>query len=417
MIGQMLNSDKGNKAKEYLTIGLYGAVLNSGNLGCVALTYSLLFMLEKISENLKIKFRYTIFEILVDECKKNLACEKLGIDKDRVKDIRGNRLGKALSILHHVDQAANEIKEIRKCDLIIDLTAGDSFTDIYGQWRFDSRTNTKLIIEKMNKPIILGPQTYGPFTEEKNRKKAVRAIDRAQLVIARDNLSIEYLKEIGINRQDIYSTTDLAFSLPFSNENEIKRLGNTDKIRVGINISGLLIKNKNESTTLQNHLATDYEAYIEDVLEYLHSNDKYEVYVIPHVGEDGGNQFRDKFKEFHYLNQFPDPISAKNFISCMDIFLGSRMHATIAAFSSGVATIPIAYSRKFKGVFDVYEYPYVIDLENENNETNIDKTIEFINGYQKLKELVENKIIDILELEIKTNTMISTFIATVKCHE
>ena len=33
------------------------------------------------------------------------------------------------------------------------------------------------------------------------------------------------------------------------------------------------------------------------------------------------------------------------------------MHATIGAISSGVATIPFSYSRKFEGLFGNLEYP------------------------------------------------------------
>jgi polysaccharide pyruvyl transferase WcaK-like protein len=36
-----------------------------------------------------------------------------------------------------------------------------------------------------------------------------------------------------------------------------------------------------------------------------------------------------------------------------DFFVGSRMHACIAALSQGIPTVGVAYSRKFAGVFDI----------------------------------------------------------------
>ena len=46
-----------------------------------------------------------------------------------------------------------------------------------------------------------------------------------------------------------------------------------------------------------------------------------------------------------------DASEVKWCISKLDWFVGSRMHATIAALSSGVPCAAIAYSRKFRGVF------------------------------------------------------------------
>ena len=39
-------------------------------------------------------------------------------------------------------------------------------------------------------------------------------------------------------------------------------------------------------------------------------------------------------------------------IGVCDFFVGSRLHSCIAALSQGIPTIGIAYSKKFKGVFE-----------------------------------------------------------------
>ena len=78
----------------------------------------------------------------------------------------------------------------------------------------------------------------------------------------------------------------------------------------------------------------------------------------------------------------------------MDIFIGARMHATIAAFSAGVITIPTGYSRKFKGLYDSIEYPYVIDLQNMTTSEAIEKTLEYIeNSYMLEKQIMESKML------------------------
>ena len=75
---------------------------------------------------------------------------------------------------------------------------------------------------------------------------------------------------------------------------------------------------------------------------------------------------------------FNTPIEAKSYISNMDIFIGSRMHSTIGAFSSNVATIPVSYSRKFEGLFNSLNYEYVINGRTESTNSAFDKTIEYV---------------------------------------
>jgi polysaccharide pyruvyl transferase WcaK-like protein len=60
---------------------------------------------------------------------------------------------------------------------------------------------------------------------------------------------------------------------------------------------------------------------------------------------------------------FKSPGEAKTYIAGLDFFLGARMHATIAAFSSGVPVVPMAYSRKFIGVFGTLGYEHVADCK------------------------------------------------------
>ena len=47
-----------------------------------------------------------------------------------------------------------------------------------------------------------------------------------------------------------------------------------------------------------------------------------------------------------------DQFAIKGIIGLCDFFIGSRMHACIAALSQGIPTVGVAYSRKFAGVFE-----------------------------------------------------------------
>ena len=103
----------------------------------------------------------------------------------------------------------------------------------------------------------------------------------------------------------------------------------------------------------------------------------------------------------------------KSKISEFDIFIGARMHATIGAFSSGVATIPTAYSRKFNGLYESVEYPYIVDLLNSSTEENLEMTKMYIKDYVKLKVAAEKSMDYINLLERQTISLLKEQI--IKC--
>lgn len=380
-----------------LTIGLMGALVSNSNMGCVALTYSAISMLEEISAEINKPFSYIVFEFEEIKDKYDLLAEALKLDKNRIRfaPVGYFCLKNWKLLVKRTPVNLQMISQIKQCDVVIDLTQGDSFTDIYGASRFNNLTEIKNIVLKMGVPLILGPQTYGPFTNEKNRIKAKAVIEKARSVISRDEKSAAYIASL--TDRSVYTTTDLAFCLPYN-----KPCVQSKKIRVGINPSGLLFSKKSEGTVLETGLKTDYDSYITRLVDTLSASDEYEVHLIPHVGNDS----------IPYINcrdsvviheEFSTPIEAKNCIATMDVFIGSRMHATIAAFSSGVATIPVAYSRKFSGLFGTLGYNHVVDLCQEKTEDAFEKTIDLVKQYKTLKtEVCEcRKLIDNKSCETK----------------
>ena len=362
-----------------VTIGLLGAVLSNSNLGCVALTLSLLKILEEIATDNGLIFDYYVFEARRNTEASKTTAELIGVDRERIHSFQVSSLYSVSATVKHPTHAIDSYKAISKCSFFVDLTAGDSFTDIYGQNRFDGTTKLKELVEKKGIPLILGPQTYGPFNKEENRMRAKSVIEKAVAVFARDQLSADYVKSF--SDANVNVTTDLAFALPFNKREQFQH----DKINVGVNISSLLISNKTETTKTEFEVKANYDFYIKLLLSELKNNDAYRVFIVPHVGEDGGFAFKEEFPGFIYLPPFKNPIAAKEFISGLDIFVGSRMHATIAAFSSGVATIPVAYSRKFLGLYGSLGYQKVIDLQAIDEQNAFEQTMRYVRDYEQIR--------------------------------
>lgn len=366
-----------------MVIGVMGLEFGSGNKGCEALGFSFLDILNQVAES-----RREIYDVKIS----------IGCDLNRIvraldcKNLKLScySLGKITAIGHKIDA-------FKGCDIVYDFTAGDSFSDIYGLKRFLRWTMNKQCVILAKKPLVLGSQTYGPYKSMIAKLWASHVLRRAYRVYARDELSKATVEKL-TKRTDVHQTVDVAFALPY-HQGQYDMKG-TGKLKVGFNPSGLLwaggyTRNNQFSMTI------DYQAYCVSLLKELIKTEKYEIYLIPHVlYEDlscadndmvACEELKKHFPDLTMAPWFDTPMDAKSFIANMDIFIGSRMHATIAAFTSGVVTIPVSYSRKFEGLFNSVGYPYVISGTKVSTDKALQDTLFYVEDFDHIKELVNEK--------------------------
>lgn len=350
------------KQKE-TNLGLIWANPYTGNLGVTALAFSSLFLLEKLAETENLKFKYFLLN-------SNGPQRDTFIIKDYKIDIINlpwNYKGSLKSLVKLVLVNWYQIWGLLKLDIALDIGAGDSFSDIYGINRFREINSIKSILHILGIRTILLPQTYGPFNSLEAKKKASTSIKRAQLVLARDRQSYEYIQSL-IPNQSIIESIDVAFFLPHIK----KEINKNVKIKIGINISGLLW-NGGYTNNNQFNLKLNYQDLMREIILSFLEKPNTEVYLIAHVFLKDYENIENDYKVCVDLHQcypatilgpiFKDPIEAKSFIGSLDFFTGSRMHSCIAAFSTGVPVFPLAYSRKFNGLFGTtLNYNYYGDL-------------------------------------------------------
>lgn len=381
-----------------MRIGVLGLSFNVGNKGCEALSYSFLEVLNKIAQKHDNFFEiYLIMPFPIKKTVKNfLNVKKAASSFCPKKEYSNLKIG--YIFYKYIKGKYFFINSIKKCDVVFDYTAGDSFTDIYGEERFYSRTQLKEYVLSKNVPLVLGSQTIGPFTNEKVLKYARKIIKDSFEVFVRDEMSYDYTKKI-CGRKAIL-TTDIAFELPYK-----KNVMKNEKFKIGINISGLLWSG---GYTLNNQfdLKVDYKDYCIKLIENLLLDDKNEIHIISHATSCNKNfpdndliaavEIKKIFPEVIIVDEFKTAMDAKSYIAGMDFFIGARMHATIAALSSGVPIVAFSYSRKFEGLFDSLKYKYVLNAKELSTEEALKKTLDWIKSVNDIIKDVEvsSKIID-----------------------
>ena len=279
-------------------------------------------------------------------------------------------------------------REIRTASAILDISGGDSFTDLYGPRRLKAIMYPKQIALENDIPLILLPQTYGPFASDRSLPLAASAARGALRAYARDTYSFGVLRDLlgdAFDPRRHASGVDVAFLLPALQPAEIapaveKKLSNPAQIVAGINVSGLIYNDPARAKS-QYGIGLDYRAVMRDLVTSTLDTGADAVWLIPHVMTPPGHYESDleasrdlraglepPYRERVYvLDHQYNQSEVKWVIGKCDWFCGMRMHATIAALSSGVPTAALAYSGKTVGVFaSVGVEDAVVDARKES---------------------------------------------------
>ncbi|WP_258102672.1 polysaccharide pyruvyl transferase family protein [Marinoscillum sp. MHG1-6] len=384
-----------------LKVGIIWANPYNPNLGVSALAYSAIALLDKSAKLANIPIELTIIgSSITHRDKVVLDGEEIEFDNIMAFDY--------FSIKSVVKYILNPRKyglgRISTMNLILDVGEGDSFSDIYGNKRFYRILNSKIFLSLLKKRQILLPQTIGPFFSSKALSESKKALEPIDLIYARDEQSFEYAQE-NFPGKEINKSVDMAFLLPFQ-----QRKLEGDLIKVGLNVSGLLWKGGYTQSN-QFNLKVNYRDVIERIIEYFLGLGV-ELHIIPHVVDTSKSGEGDVPVCEEIVNShdglllapiFKSAIDAKSYIAGMDFFIGARMHSCIAAFSAGVPVFPMAYSRKFIGLFEhTLKYSFIGNCMTSNDEELIEGVKNAFLNRVELKNIIAKSDEDIIRPSIES---------------
>lgn len=244
-------------------------------------------------------------------------------------------------------------KVIKKIKLVAAINGGDGFSDIYGTKTFLRRLDDTLIAMYKGIPLILLPQTIGPFGNQTNKEIADKILSYANMVFVRDDKYCESLKVLNVQYELTKDLSAYMHPEPF----DIMIEPNS----IGINVSGLAYSNGFRS------LSGQFDLYPKLVAKLIAAfQEKHTVYLIPHSynydnPEDNNDDYvacKDVYENLEnkhnvvFIDKNLHSPHVKYVISKMSFFIGTRMHANFAAIYTGVPVFGLAYSYKFEGAFN-----------------------------------------------------------------
>jgi polysaccharide pyruvyl transferase WcaK-like protein len=379
-----------------------GASLNTGNMGVSALAASLVKLIREVEPGAEISFfmgsRTTKPEHLI------LSGQPLEIKvinyrlspKAKIREHLAwlfmvavlYRLAPLSTWKESVLKSNWRLDALKRADLVGNICGGDSFSDIYGVGRFLNGAAVSLIVVLLGNKLHLLPQTYGPYRSRISRYLAGLIMAKSEAILARDREGLDVVRQILDRKKSVKTARfcpDVAFALEASAP-DMKSIHPPLDVKdrrnlVGLNVNGLLY---NGGYTRDNMfgLALDYRRVVHEVARKLLEQTDCSILFVPHTFAPEGDvesdpqacrEVFDSLGEFkgrvHLLHGVHDQHAVKGIIGLCSFFIGSRMHACIAALSQGIPTVAVAYSRKFRGVFDSAGMgAMVVDARDTNTE-------------------------------------------------
>jgi colanic acid/amylovoran biosynthesis protein len=368
-----------------LVVGLLSHYLEDANLGCVALSVSNMALMDEVAKVQGIALEY---RILLNENSTAVP------PKYSTTPYEYRRFDSSKRTLRHpVRYLTSDVFD--DCDLVVNINAGDGFTDLYSFGRMVSESYMMLLAQRKKVPTVMAPQTIGPFDKLPSKAIARRLMGRCVAVFSRDRLSTQLASSL-TGGGNVVEVIDVAFALP--HEKVALPVPPGGGLQVGINVSGLLYRGGYNGDNYFN-LAIEYKAFIHAVVAEVQALG-HRVHLISHVLVESGSveddysaceKVAELFPEAVVAPRFDDPIAVKNYIASLDFFTGARMHATIAAYSSGTPVVPIGYSKKLNGLYDTLHYPYYLDIRDSKwtVESAAHQVVAWLNDYRNLGAAAE----------------------------
>jgi colanic acid/amylovoran biosynthesis protein len=237
---------------------------------------------------------------------------------------------------------------------------GDGYAIDYGHLIIDRLLIMDNYTRSLGIPVIIWGASIGPFDQEPEfERQMAQHLAKVDLVVVREPVSLNYLQSLGVT-SNVCLAPDPAFVLdpvPCILPENIEQI--LENPCLGVNLSPLLAKQATNGDM------ACWKTLAVAILKQLLTDTELPLLLIPHVTSNENNTRMDDYLflqsvfETLPLTQkkrtaiLPRNLNSENLkwvIGRTTAFIGARTHSTIAALSSCVPCLSLAYSRKAWGI-------------------------------------------------------------------
>ncbi len=268
-----------------------------------------------------------------------------------------------------------------RCDLVIHLG-----TDGYSDQTLPSKALSMLGVvghsyqllcgRLFRKKVMVCSVTIGPFNAALARALARFTLNRVNLIAARENETIAYLKTMGVTAP-VRLTADLAFLMEAAAPDKVDRLLREAGVSLQKPVFGLA-----PSQIIPHRIAGQsprekYDLYVTamaDIVDRMAAAGQDVVLLCQTTGQKHDDREmaarikeRAKYKPIIFDNTRYTPQEMKGIMRRCEMMVSSKLHSTIFATSAGTPTVTLAYGPKIYGIVGdmLHLRDLIVDIRTE----------------------------------------------------
>jgi polysaccharide pyruvyl transferase WcaK-like protein len=287
-------------------------------------------------------------------------------------------------------EVRRELLAVTSADLVVALGGG------YLNARDDLASDLSIfflllpvwLAQRAGVPVVFGPQSYGPFPRDRQRRMVRRVLSSARAVVVREDISVGRLDEAGVDPAPILRGVDSAFAFT-------GRSTRPWRTELGIPADATLVV-----ATARQWLAPEeqqrYEQSLVDVYAHVLEHDNHYVVIVPQVTcafQDDDDRIVNKRiaaqldhpRLLVVTDDGFDHHDAHALYAAADFIIGTRFHSVIFGLTATVPCLAIEYDHKTRGIMrDLGLEEWVIGIKEARGDlliALIDKLFAAREGY------------------------------------
>ena len=323
-------------------------------------------------------------------------------------------------------------------DVIIDNNTEHLNETLYGSMSVTlSLLQTLLASVIFARPLATTPSSAGPFITKRNKWLAKMILNRVDLFALREENNYQYCQYLGIDISKVHFVSDPGFLMEPAEKNRVdtilKKEGIVKTYKPLICFSPNWLEMNSFSFGETVSIEERQKMYIQlmaTTVDYIIDKLDANVCFLSHMygGLLSDNKNDDRYVNNLIYNELNNknkatiiqdmymPHELKGIIGNCDMFIGGRMHSTIASTSLCVPTITFAYGEKYYHIIGntMGQIDYIIDLRNPNYDEVLQETKNKIDtlweNRESISEILKEKTKQVKQLALNYPKLIENII-------
>ena len=244
------------------------------------------------------------------------------------------------------------------------------------------------IAKFFHKKVYVYANGIGPIEKKIGKLLTRRVLNKVDYITLRDELSYEFVKELGVKNENIKVTSDPVFTLKSEDEDRVAEILKIENIEIKENTIGFCIRDYKKDESIKEKFAKAIDLLIES---------GYDILLVPfHTPRDNvySQEVAEKCVHKDKVKLIKNTYSAGELMGIfkkLELLAAMRLHSLIYAASVNLPMVGIIYDPKVEAMVKELGIKEYVDVEDFSAEELYEEIRKALNSIEERKIILEEE--------------------------